>query len=130
MATKYNAIFMTGVTLLFLLFASPIVSIYTSDPAVHAYGVLALRIVGSGFIFYGIGMVMIQALNGAGDSKTPTWINLACFWFFQIPLAYVLAKIVGIGPEGAFIGIPVAETAIAIAAYYYFKKGNWKKVKV
>ncbi len=130
MATKYNAIFMTGVTLLFLLFASPIVSIYTSDPAVHAYGVLALRIVGSGFIFYGIGMVMIQALNGAGDSKTPTWINLACFWFFQIPLAYVLAKIVGIGPEGAFIGIPVAETAIAVAAYYYFKKGKWKKVKV
>jgi putative MATE family efflux protein len=130
LATKYNAFFMAGVTLLFLFFASPIIGVYTKDEAVRYYGVLALQILGSGFIFYGIGMVMIQALNGAGDSRTPTWINLACFWFFQIPLAYILSKTFNIGPEGAFIGIPVAETAIAVAAYYYFKKGKWKLTKV
>ncbi len=75
-------------------------------------------------------MVMIQALNGAGDTKTPTLINLFGFWLFQIPLAYILAKSFDMGPVGAFIAIPVAETAIAIAAYIIFKKGNWKKVKV
>ena len=66
---------MAGVMLLFLLFASPIISIFTNNPEVHAYGVLSLQIIGSGYIFYGIGMVMIQALNGAGDTRTPTWIN-------------------------------------------------------
>ncbi|MDZ4794819.1 MAG: MATE family efflux transporter [Bacteroidota bacterium] len=127
---KYNAIFMAGVMLLFLLFASPIISIFTSEPEVHRFGVLSLQIIGSGYIFYGIGMVMIQALNGAGDTKTPTWINFAGFWLFQIPLGYLLAKTFGLGPVGAFIAIPVAESVIAIAAWYYFKKGKWKKVKV
>ena len=75
-------------------------------------------------------MVMIQALNGAGDTKTPTWINFIGFWLFQVPLAYLLVNTFGWGPVGAFIAIPAAETAIAIAAYYYFKKGKWKEVKV
>jgi len=75
-------------------------------------------------------MVMIQALNGAGDTRTPTWINLIGFWVFQIPLAYVLAKTYNLGPLGAFIAVPVAETGIALAAWYFFKKGKWKKVKV
>lgn len=127
---RYNAIFMAGVMFLFLLFASPIISIFTTDSEVHRYGVLSLQIIGSGYIFYGIGMVMIQALNGAGDTRTPTWINFAGFWLFQIPLGYVLAKTLGLGPLGAFIAIPVAETAIALAAWYYFKKGKWKEVKV
>ena len=127
---KYNAIFMAGVMLLFLLLASPIISIFTTDPEVHRFGVLSLQIIGSGYIFYGIGMVMIQALNGAGDTKTPTWINFIGFWLFQIPLGYLLAKTFGLGPLGAFIAIPVAESAIALAAWYYFKKGKWKEVKV
>ncbi|MBL7738418.1 MAG: MATE family efflux transporter [Chitinophagaceae bacterium] len=127
---KYNAIFMAGVMLLFLLFSPPIISIFTKDPEVHRYGVLALQIIGAGYIFYGIGMVMIQALNGAGDTKAPTWINFVGFWLFQIPLAYILAKGFDLGPVGAFIAIPVAETAIAIAAYFVFKKGKWKEVKV
>ena len=127
---KYNAIFMAGVMLLFLLFASPIISIFTKDPEVHRFGVLSLQIIGSGYIFYGIGMVMIQSLNGAGDTKTPTWINFIGFWLFQIPLGYLLAKTFGLGPLGAFIAIPVAESAIALAAWYYFKKGKWKEVKV
>ncbi len=127
---KYNAIFMAGVMLLFLLFASPIISIFTQEPEVHRFGVQALRIIGCGYIFYGIGMVMIQALNGAGDTRTPTWINFIGFWLFQIPLGFLLAKTLGMGPIGAFIAIPAAETAIALAAWYYFKKGKWKQVKV
>lgn len=130
LAMKYNAVFMAAVTLLFLFFASPIVSIYTQEPGVQDYGTQALKVIGSGYIFYGIGMVMIQALNGAGDTKTPTWLNLFGFWLFQIPLAWLLAKTFGLGPVGAFAGIPIAETAIAIAAYILFKKGRWKKVQV
>jgi Na+-driven multidrug efflux pump len=130
LATKYNAIFMAGVMLLFLFFAPPIISIFTTEPEVHRYAVQALQIIGAGYIFYGIGMVMIQALNGAGDTKTPTWINLVGFWLFQIPLAWVLAKILNMGPVGAFIAIPVAETFLALAAWYYFKKGKWKEVEV
>lgn len=130
LTTKYNAIFMSGVMLLFLLFASPIISIFTKEPDVHHYGVLALQIIGAGFIFYGIGMVMIQSLNGAGDTKAPTWINFVGFWLFQIPLAYTLAKGFDMGPVGAFTAVPIAETGIAIAAYFVFKKGKWKTVKV
>lgn len=127
---KYNAIFMAAVMLLFLFLASPIISIFTKDPEVHHFGVLSLQIIGSGYIFYGIGMVMIQSLNGAGDTKTPTWINFIGFWLFQIPLGYLLAKTFGLGPLGAFIAIPAAESAIALAAWYYFRKGKWKEVKV
>ena len=130
LTTKYNAIFMGIVMLLFLFLASPIMSIFTKEAEVHRYGVSALQIIGAGYIFYGIGMVMIQALNGAGDSKTPTIINLVGFWFFQIPLAWVLAKTFNMGPTGAFIAIPVAETFLALAAWYYFKLGKWKEVKI
>jgi putative MATE family efflux protein len=127
---EYNAIFMTAVMLFFLLFASPVIGIFITDPEARRYGAMALQIIGSGYIFYGIGMVMIQALNGAGDTKTPTWINFIGFWLFQIPLAYLLAKGFKLGPMGAMIAIPVAETAIAIAAYIIFKRGKWKEVKV
>ena len=130
LATKYNAIFMAAVMLLFVFFASPIISIFTKEPEVHRFGVLSLQIIGSGYIFYGIGMVMIQALNGAGDTKTPTWINFICFWLFQIPLGYLLAKTFELGPLGAFLAIPIAETLIALVAWYYFKRGKWKTVQV
>ena len=127
---KYNMIFMAGVMIFFLVLASPIISIFTKEPEVQRYGVMSLQIIGAGYIFYGIGMVMIQALNGAGDTKTPTRINIFGFWLFQIPFAFVLAEWFKMGPAGAFIAIPVAETAIAIGAWYYFKKGKWKEVKV
>ncbi len=130
LTTKYNIIFMAAVMLLFLFFSSPIISIFTKEPEVHKFGVLSLQIIGAGYIFYGIGMVMMQALNGAGDTKTPTWINFIGFWLFQIPLGYLLAKTFNMGPVGAFIAIPVAEILIAIAAWYYFKKGKWKEVVV
>ncbi len=127
---KYNAIFMGLVMLLFLFFATPIIRIFTQDAAVAAFGARSLQIMGAGYIFYGLGMVMIQALNGAGDTKTPTIINLVCFWAFQIPLAYFLAKGLDWKSTGAFIAIPIAETMIALVAWYYFRKGKWKKVKL
>jgi putative MATE family efflux protein len=130
LTAKYNAVFMSLVTVLFVFFASPIISIFTKEPEIHRYGTEALQIIGSGYIFYGVGMVMIQALNGAGDTKTPTWINIFGFWLFQIPLAFILAKTTGMGPTGAFIAIPAAEVLLALAAWYYFKKGKWKEVKV
>lgn len=130
LTTKYNVFFMAAVMLLFLFFASPIISIFTNEPGVHHYGVQSLQILGSGYIFYGIGMVMMQSLNGAGDTKTPTWINFVVFWLFQIPFAFLLAKVFKMGPTGAFWAVPVAETVIAMAGYYYFKKGKWKEVKV
>jgi putative MATE family efflux protein len=130
LAAQYNAVFMAFVSILFIFFSRPIIQIFTDDIAVQDVGALSLQIIGSGYVFYGIGMVMIQALNGSGDTKTPTWINVVCFWFFQIPLAYVLSKPLGMGPTGAFIAIPVAETAIAIWAFVIFKRGKWKTVKV
>ncbi|MES2769865.1 MAG: MATE family efflux transporter [Bdellovibrionota bacterium] len=130
LTAKYNAIFMFFVTLLFLFFAEPIVSFFTNDEAVLAYGTRALQIIGSGYVFYGIGMVMVQALNGAGDTKTPTLINFFCFWLLQIPLAYFLAKGLDLKASGVMIAVPVSEVFIAIIAWYYFKKGKWKEVKV
>lgn len=127
---KYSAVFMGLVSLLFLFGAEIIVAVFTSEQAVMAYAVSALRIISAGYIFYGIGMVMINAFNGAGDTWTPTWINLLGFWAFQIPFAYLLAKGFDLGPLGVFIAIPVAETAISIAAYILFRRGKWKLVKI
>jgi len=127
---KYNAIFMVAVSLIMYLFTRPIVSFFTSDASVMYYAILAMRIVSAGYVFYGVGMVMSNAFNGAGDTKTPTYINLFGFWFFQIPLAFFLAKFMGLGPIGVFIAIPVAETAISITSWYLFKKGRWKKIDI
>lgn len=127
---KYNAIFMAGVTLLFLFFAEHIIRIYTQDEAIVKHGTQALQIIGSGYIFYGLGMVMTQALNGAGDTKTPTIINFVCFWLIQIPLAYLFAKGFDLKAAGAVLAVPTAETVLALMAWYYFKKGKWKLIKV
>lgn len=129
LATKYNAIFMGFVSLIFLFLSGPIIRVFTQDAVVVNYGVQALRIIGAGFVFYGISMVMTQALNGAGDTKTPTYINAVCFWLFQVPLAYFLSKVMEFGPVGAFIAVPAAEIAVAVLAFYYFRKGAWKKAK-
>jgi Na+-driven multidrug efflux pump len=72
----------------------------------------------------------MQALNGAGDTKTPTYISFVCFWLFQIPLAYYLAKGLNWKTTGAFVAVPVAETVIALVTFYFFKRGKWKEVKV
>ena len=130
MTAKYNAVFMGLVTFIFVFLAPPIIRIYTRDEEVVNYGVLALRWIGSANIFYGIGMVMIQALNGAGDTKTPTRISFFCFWLFQIPLAYILGFGFHLNAAGTFIAFPIAETLLTFLAWYYFKKGKWKTVSV
>lgn len=130
LTAKYNAIFMAFVSLLFAVFAENIIRFFSNDETIISYGAQSLRIIGYGYIFYGIGMVMTQALNGAGDTRTPTIINIVCFWCLQVPLAYTLSFLLNMKTTGAIIAIPVAETILALVAWYYFKKGNWKKVKV
>jgi Na+-driven multidrug efflux pump len=130
LATKYNTIFMGIVMFLFVFFPSFIIGLFTNDHNVKQFGVDALRIMGYGYIFYGIGMVMVQSLNGAGDTRTPTIINFVGFWLFQIPFAYYLSIYLNMKSLGAFIAIPTAETLIALVSWFYFKQGKWKLVKV
>jgi putative MATE family efflux protein len=127
---KYNAIFMAIVTFIFLVFADYIVAFMNQDPEVVSYAVTALRIISLGYIFYGIGMVMIQAFNGAGDTTTPTLVNFFGFWLLQIPLAWFLAKELDLKQTGVFMAIPLSETAITIASMVLFKRGKWKLKKV
>lgn len=127
---QYNAIFMGIVSILFLTSAEFFVSLINTDPAVVKTAVQALRIVSLGYVFYGVGMVMINAFNGAGDSRTPTWINLFWFWIFQIPFAWLLAKVWNMGPTGVFIAIVVTETCITTTSVILFKRGRWKLVKI
>jgi Na+-driven multidrug efflux pump len=127
---KYNAVFMGVVSIVFFVGAESIVGLFARQQAVKDIAVQALRIITTGYIFYGIGMVINNAFNGAGDTRTPTIINIFGFWLFQIPLAYLLAKYFALGPTGVFISIPVAETAITVAAYLLFKKGRWKTITV
>jgi putative MATE family efflux protein len=123
---KYTAIFMGTVTAIFLLLGPAIVSFFTINDEVKAVAVTALRTLSYGFILYGVGMVLISAINGAGDTITPTWINVIAFWAFQIPFAYFLAKYMGLGPSGVFYAIPVTEVGITIAALILFRRGKWK----
>ncbi|MBS1564139.1 MAG: MATE family efflux transporter, partial [Bacteroidetes bacterium] len=125
---KYNVIFMGVVSLLLLSFAQPLTGFFTTDPHVQVYAVQSVRIIGLGFFFYGMGMVMNNAFNGSGDTRTPTLLNFIGFWLFQVPVAYTLSTWLNWGPLGVFIAIPLAETGISISAYILFKKGRWKTV--
>lgn len=127
---RYNVAFMFLVTLIFMFFAEPLVSVMNQQTAVVGYATETLRIMSLGYISYGVGMVLMNAFNGAGDSRTPTLINLAGFWAFQIPLAYVLALVFNLGPKGVFFAIFISETAITIGTYFIFRRGKWKKVKI
>lgn len=127
---KYNVLFMILVSVLFITYTDWLVSFFTNDVAVKEYAINAMHIMSSAFVFYGIGMVMINAFNGAGDTWTPTVVNFVGFWLIQIPLAYLLAKYYKLGPQGVFISIPVSETLIAVAAFVLFKRGRWKKIQV
>ena len=127
---RYTAAFMGTLGVLFLFAADPIIHIFTQDPAVVPVGVRALRIVAAGFVLYAYGMVFTAAFNGAGDTRTPTWLNFAVFWVFEIPLAWVLARPLGMGPTGAFIAIALAFSALAVASGVLFKRGRWKTQQV
>lgn len=126
----FSIYFMALVMLVTFVFGRTIISFFTDDQEIRNIAWQATYIMSLGYIFYGIGMVLVNAFNGAGDTWTPTWINFFGFWLFQIPLAYLLAKYFQLGPTGVFIAVPVAETAICIAGYFMFRKGRWKTVKV
>lgn len=116
--------------LFFIIFPHWVLTIFTTDPEVAAIGTDCLRIVGYGYAFYGLGMVMESSFNGAGDTTTPTILNLIAFWFFEIPAAYFLADYFELGPDGVFWAITAAFSFLAILAAVLFRRGRWKKVAV
>jgi putative MATE family efflux protein len=126
----FSICFMFLVMVITVFFGPAFISFFTNDPQIQAIALQANYIMSAGYVFYGLGMVLVNAFNGAGDTWTPTWINFFGFWLFQIPLAYLLAKYLEMGPTGVFIAVPVAETAICIAGYLLFRKGKWKTIKV
>jgi len=123
----YNMIFLGLVGLVFVVFAPQIISLYDPEPEVAHYAVDCLRIVAYGFLFYAYGMVLGQSFNGAGDTWTPTIINLFVFWLWEIPLAYVLGIWLGMGPRGVFFAITIAFSTLAVVSALIFRRGRWKK---
>jgi Na+-driven multidrug efflux pump len=130
LAGHSNAVFLTGVAVIFIVFAESLIRIFTDDRTVIPFGVDALRYISYGYLFYGYGMVMAAAFNGAGDTYTPTIINLICFWLLQIPLAYALSMWTGLGAIGIFLAITIAESVLAVIAMLWFRRGKWKERKV
>lgn len=125
-----NMVFLIFVGIIFSIFAKEIIGLFDKTPKVIEIGVICLQIICLGYIFFGYGMVLSQALNGAGDTKTPTIINLICFWALEIPLAYILAKVLDWGPSGVFWSIAISESILAIIAIFVFRRGKWKNMKV
>ncbi|HVE56970.1 MAG TPA: MATE family efflux transporter [Pyrinomonadaceae bacterium] len=129
-AAFLNAVVLGLTGLIFLFFSNRIVSIFTNEPDVLAYGTNCLHIVAYGFVFYAFGMVLETAFNGAGDTWTPTYLNFFIFWLFEIPLAYTLAYKFGFGADGVFWAITIAFSLLAIVSALLFKRGKWKEKKV
>jgi putative MATE family efflux protein len=129
-AAFYNMLFLGVVGLVFLTGARPIVSLFTTDPAVAIHAVSCLRIVSIGFVFYAYGMVLTQSFNGAGDTWTPTMINLLVFWVLEIPLAWMLSRTGGLGASGVFVALAVSYSLLAVVSAVVFRKGHWKTAKV
>lgn len=129
-AAFFNFLFLVAVAIIFFVFAKPIISWFNTDPLAVATGVNCLRIVCLGYLFFAYGMVISQSFNGAGDTLTPTLMNLVCFWAIEIPLAYLLAKKLALGPEGVYISVAFSESLLAIIGVILFKRGKWKMKKV
>lgn len=128
--SMYSSIFMGLISILYLVFAPQIIALFNETLDVVKYGSLCLRIMTAPFVFYGFGMIVINAFNGAGDTKTPTYINFICYWLLQLPIAYIAAITLNYGPVGVFWAIALGEVAMAVIAIVWFKKGHWKKIKV
>ena len=126
-AAKYNAWFMTGLGMLSVIAAPWITGLFSDDAEVMRYGINCIRIFGIGYPLYAVGMIMTQALNGAGDTATPSALNLLCFWLVQIPLAWWLAEPLSFGPDGVFVAIVVAESLLSVLAVTVFRRGRWKQ---
>jgi putative MATE family efflux protein len=125
-AGRLNFFFLGGIGMLFIVLAPFIVSLFGGDAETANYAIRGLRTVSAGFFFYAYGMVLTQSFNGAGDTWTPTWLSLICFWLFELPLAWVLSHTFGLGPLGVFVAITLAFSAIAVAAAWLFRRGRWK----
>jgi putative MATE family efflux protein len=129
-AAFLNMIFLAMIAVIFLTLSRSILGIFSDDPEVLRHGSLCLQIISLGYIFYAYGMVISQSFNGAGDTVTPTLINLFGFWLLQIPLAYALAVFFEVGSNGVYTAVAVAESAIAIVGIFIFRRGKWKTVKI
>lgn len=126
----YNMVFLSAIGLVLIAFPEPVLAFFTSDADVIRYGSECLRIISYGFPFYAYGMVIVQAFNGAGDTVTPTWINLGVYWAFQLPLAWFLSQSAGLASLGAFWAVPTAESLLTLTGLYFFRKGYWKLRKI
>ena len=129
-AAFYNTVALAAIGLLFVVFAEAIVAGFTSDPIVAPIAVRGLRIISAGFPLFAYGYVMTQAFNGAGDTVTPTLINIGCLWLGEIPLAYVLAKPEGFGPSGVYWSIFLTFSAMSLISALLFRRGTWKLKRV
>ena len=127
---RLNMWFLLGIALLFFVGAEFIVGLFSTEPTVLRTGVNALRVLCLGYGFFAYGMVVIQAINGAGDTRTPIYLNLICFWLVEIPVAYLLALVLEWGPIGVFASVPIAESLLAILSILVFRRGRWKLIQV
>jgi putative MATE family efflux protein len=129
-AALYNAVFQTSIGVIFVIFAGQIAGIFTDEPLVLYYATDSLRIISYGFLFYAVGMVLETSFNGAGDTWTPTYLNLFVFWLFEVPLAYILAYYFEMKAHGVFWSITIAFSVLAVASAILFKRGRWKLMEV
>jgi Na+-driven multidrug efflux pump len=123
-------LFLGGVGLVFIAFAERIIVLFTTDPAVVPIAVSGLRLLSYGYVSYAYGMVVTGAFNGAGDTATPTLLNLVSFWVCQIPLAWLLAFHTSLGPRGVFVSVVVSDTVLALLSIMLFRRGKWQKTMV
>jgi len=129
-ACLYNSVVLGMISLVFIAWAEGVVAQFTSDPAVAPIAARGLRIISGGFVFYASGYVLSQSFNGAGDTVTPTLINLFCFWLGEVPLAYLLARVLGLGPPGVFWAIAIAFSVMTLVSAWLFRRGSWKLKRV
>lgn len=126
----FNLIFMATVSACYLYAAPMLIGLFTQDAQTVSSGALALRIISAGYVFYGYGMILSQAINGAGDTRTPTVLNFICFWLIEAPLAWWLAIRTGWQEQGVYYSIVMAESVLALALAVVFRRGRWKKTVV
>ncbi|WP_210463087.1 MATE family efflux transporter [Rufibacter roseolus] len=130
LTARYNMVFLGLATAAFFFFGDHVASLFTQEPEVISIASDGLKIITLGYIFFGLGMVMVQAFNGAGDTRTPAFINILVLWIIEIPLAYLLAVYLGFGVTGIFVTIACSHSSHALISWWIFRKGRWKAVKI
>jgi putative MATE family efflux protein len=129
-AAWYNVAFLGALGAFFVIAAPMLVGLFTDDADVRRLATHCLRIIAAGFPFYAFGMVFTNAFNGAGDTWTPTFLNLFCFWLWELPLAWLLAHPAGLGPEGPFVAVAVAFSTLAVLSIVFFRRGRWRTRRI